>query len=57
MTETEIGTVTGTETVVGTRKGTEATDTETHVGEAAPEVLEEAITIGVQVCMASFILG
>jgi len=34
--------------VVGIRKGAEETDTETHVGEAAPEVLEEVITIDVQ---------
>ena len=40
--------------MVGIGKETEETDSETRVGEAAPEVLEEAITIDVQVCMTSF---
>ena len=40
--------------MVGTGKGAEETDTGTHVEEAAPEVLEEAITIDVRVRVTSF---
>jgi len=40
--------------VVGTGIGVEVTGIETHAGKAVPEVLEGAITIGVQVRMISF---
>jgi len=40
--------------VVGTGVGEEEIGSETHVGEAAPEVLEEATTTDVQVRMISF---
>ena len=40
--------------MVGTEAGTEEIGTETHIGKVVPEVLEEAITIGVQVRMISF---
>jgi hypothetical protein len=39
--------------VAGTGTGAEETGTETQAGEAAPEALEEVITIDVQVCMVS----
>lgn len=40
--------------MVGTGVEAEEIGTETHVGEAAPEALEEGIMIDVQVCMVSF---
>ena len=39
--------------MAGTGTGAEETGTETQAGEAAPEALEEVITIDVQVCMVS----
>jgi len=53
-TGTGIGTATGTETVVGTGGGAEEIGTPTHVGGAAPEVLGEVITRGVQVRTVPF---
>lgn len=56
-TGTGIGTATRTETVVGTGTGAGAIGTETHVGKAAPEVLEGVIKIDVQVRVPSPYFG